>query len=128
MGDFEYAYTIGDGAALMHMGSMATVGSNAPSNLVHILMNNEAHETVGGMPTVAGNVDFVAVAKACGYKYAVSVDSFEKLDQELLKAKERNLLSLIEVKYSIGARNDLGRPTTTAIDNKNHFMAYLKSL
>lgn len=116
----------GDGALLMHMGAMAVIGANAPKNLIHIVINNGAHETVGGMPTVASNLDVVAIAKACGYPEAVSVNSFEELDRELAKAKEAECLSLIEVKCSIGAREDLGRPTTTAIENKENFMNYLK--
>ncbi|MBR2554077.1 MAG: phosphonopyruvate decarboxylase [Aeriscardovia sp.] len=118
----------GDGAVLMHMGSMAVLGANKPKNLVHVVINNGAHETVGGMPTVAGSIDLVGVAKACGYPYAVKVESFEDLDKELQAAKERNELSLIEVSCSIGARDDLGRPTTTALENKENFMEYLKTL
>lgn len=118
----------GDGAVLMHMGSIAVLGANAPKNLIHVIINNSAHETVGGMPTVAGSIDLVAVAKACGYPNAVSVNSFEDLDRELEAAKSRNELSLIEVKCSIGARADLGRPTTTALENKQNFMNYLESL
>ena len=93
--------------------------------MVHIVINNSAHETVGGMPTVAGQIDIVGVAKACGYPYAVCVNSFEKLDAELKAAKSSDELSLIEVKCSIGARDDLGRPTTTAIENKKSFMDYI---
>ena len=115
----------GDGAMLMHMGSMAVIGANAPKNLIHIVINNSAHETVGGMPTVASKIDIIAIAKACGYPYAVCVDNFEKLDVEMKAAKERHELSLIEVKCSIGARNNLGRPTTTALENKQNFMEYL---
>ncbi len=118
----------GDGAVLMHMGSMAVVGANKPSNLVHVVINNGAHETVGGMPTVAGAIDLVKIAFACGYTNAVSVDSFESLDEELVKAKNRDELSLIEVKCSIGARDNLGRPTTTALENKKNFMEYLKNI
>ena len=118
----------GDGAVLMHMGSMAVIGANAPKNLVHIVINNGAHETVGGMPTVASKTDLCAVAKACGYPFAVSVDNFEKLDKELEAAKKRGELSFIEAKCSIGARDDLGRPTTTALENKENFMKYLKIL
>lgn len=117
----------GDGAVLMHMGSMAVLGVNAPKNMIHIVINNGAHETVGGMPTVAGKIDLVAIAKACGYPYAVCVDSLEKLDSELETAKERKELSFIEVKCSIGARDNLGRPTTTALENKQRFMEYLKT-
>ena len=112
----------------MHMGSMAVLGANAPKNMIHVVINNGAHETVGGMPTVASKINLVAIAKACGYPNAVSVDSFEALDAELEAAKERNELTLIEVKCSIGARDDLGRPTTTALENKKNFMEYLRTL
>jgi len=116
----------GDGAVLMHMGSMAVLGSTAPENMVHIVINNGAHETVGGMPTVAADMDLVSIAKACGYPHAVSVATYEELDRELTAAKERDALTFIEVKCGIGAREDLGRPTTTALENKQNFMEYLK--
>ncbi len=116
----------GDGAVLMHMGAMAVIGSNKPENMIHIVINNGAHETVGGMPTVASDIDLVAIAKACGYPNAVSVDDFDSLNRELIAAKNRHELSLIEVKCSIGAREDLGRPTTTAAENKQAFMGGLK--
>lgn len=118
----------GDGAVLMHMGSMAVMGCYKPSNMIHVVINNGAHETVGGMPTVAAEINLVGIAKACGYPNAVSVDNFEALDRELEAAKSRNELSMIEVKCSIGAREDLGRPTTTALENKQAFMKYLKEL
>ncbi|MBR6221110.1 MAG: phosphonopyruvate decarboxylase [Clostridia bacterium] len=118
----------GDGAVLMHMGAMAVIGANRPKNLIHVVINNGAHETVGGMPTVAGGIDLVGVAKACGYPDAVSVDTFEALDGALEAAKARGELSLIEVKCAIGARDDLGRPTTTALENRQNFMEYLNTL
>ena len=118
----------GDGAVLMHMGAMAVIGANKPKNLVHVVINNGAHETVGGMPTVASEIDLVKIAQACGYPHAVSVDDFAALDRELEIAKSRRELSLIEVKCSIGARDDLGRPTTTALENKQNFMEYLNTL
>lgn len=118
----------GDGAVLMHMGSMAVMGANKPKNLIHVVINNGAHETVGGMPTVAGSIDLVKIALACGYPNAVCVDNFDDLDKELEAAKSRDELSLIEVKCSIGARENLGRPTTTALENKQNFMEYLKTL
>ena len=116
----------GDGAALMHMGALAVIGSRCPENLVHIVINNEAHETVGGMPTAASSVSLAAAASACGYPYAVCVRDFASLDAELNAAKKRRALTFIEVKSSIGAREDLGRPTTTALENKINFMNYLK--
>ncbi len=118
----------GDGAVLMHMGALAVIGSICPENLVHIVINNGAHETVGGMPTAAAGIGLAAVAAACGYPYTVCVDSFERLDEELQAAKKRKTLSFIEVKCAIGARKDLGRPTTAAVENKLSFMEYLKTL
>ena len=106
----------------MHMGAMAVIGANNPENMVHIIINNEA---VGGMPTTANQIDIAAIAKACGYPYSVCVNTVELLEKELLLAKKRNTLSLIEVKCAVGARDNLGRPTTTALENKQNFMDYL---
>lgn len=118
----------GDGAALMHLGAIPVIGANSPCNLIHILINNEAHETVGGMPTVASKIDWIALVKACGYTNAVSVNDYEALDAALKSAKEKDSLSFIEVKCSIGSRSDLGRPTTTAIENKYSFMKFLEEV
>lgn len=118
----------GDGAVLMHMGSMAVLGSIKPKNLIHVVINNAAHETVGGMPTVAGDIDLVRIAIACGYANAVCVETFEDLDRELEAAKARDELSLIEVRSSIGARADLGRPTSSSLENKEEFMRYINQL
>lgn len=115
----------GDGAALMHMGAMAVIGASQPQNLVHIVINNAAHETVGGMPTVAGKVDLVQIAKACGYLQAERVTSFEALDAALQAAKDSERLCFIEAACGIGARATLGRPTTTPIENKEAFMRSL---
>ena len=117
----------GDGAVLMHMGALAVIGASRPQNFVHIVVNNEAHESVGGLPTVAGCIDLAAVALACGYPYAVSVDSPVKLDDVLRDARARRELSFIEAKCAIGARADLGRPTTAPQENKTAFMAHLKT-
>lgn len=116
----------GDGAMLMHMGALAVIGNKKPKNLVHIVINNGAHETVGGMPTVAHTMDICRIALGCGYLNAVSVDNLKDFDKELELAKRRNELTLIEIKASIGARDDLGRPTTSAKENKENFMEYLK--
>jgi len=116
----------GDGALLMHMGAMAVIGFNNPKNFVHILINNEAHDTVGGMPTVAKNIDFKSIAKACGYRNVVTVNTIDELDKCLLEIKEKNELSFLEIKCSIGSREDLGRPKSTTFENKNWFMRYLQ--
>lgn len=116
----------GDGAALMHMGAMAVIGTNKPKNMIHIVINNEAHETVGGMPTVAGSIDIVKIAQGCGYCSAVSVSDEEALGTALQKAVTSSKLTFIEVKCGIGAREDLGRPTVSARENKDNFMKFLQ--
>ena len=118
----------GDGALLMHMGAMGVIGNINPNNLVHILINNSSHETVGGMPTVSESINYPSIAMACGYKYVTSVDNFFDLDRELEIVNKNNVLSFLEIKSSIGARSDLGRPTTTAKENKENFMKYLSEL
>ena len=117
----------GDGAALMHMGALAVIGANKPQNLVHIVINNSAHETVGGMPTVASDINLTAAAKACGYPHATCVDSADELDAALQEAGNSDSLSFIEVKCAIGARADLGRPTTTPAENKDAFIKELRT-
>ena len=116
----------GDGAVLMHMGSMAVMGAVGPKNVVHIVVNNGAHETVGGMPTAAGKTDLTQIARGCGYEHVSCADSFEALDAALKEAKAREGLTFIEARCAIGSRVDLGRPTTTAKENKEAFMAMLR--
>lgn len=118
----------GDGAAVMHMGAMSVIGAQSPDNLVHIVINNEAHESVGGMPTSTGKTDLAAVAAACGYKTVCRVHTAEELDEVLKRAKQSSGLTFIEVCTAIGARADLGRPTTSPEDNKKAFMAHLEDV
>ena len=118
----------GDGAVLMHMGSMAIIGSQRPKNLIHIVVNNAAHESVGGMPTVSANIDLPAIAKGCGYKNVYSVDPRDELIRILADVKNTWELTFIEIKAKIGSRPDLGRPTLTPHQNKENFMQYLAGL
>lgn len=116
----------GDGAVLMHMGAMAVIGSRSQKNFVHIVINNGAHETVGGMPTVASKIDLCRIAEGCGYSKVMSVSNSSELDNAVKKVKKLDELCFIEVKASIGARGDLGRPTNTASENKKKFMDFLE--
>ena len=118
----------GDGAALMHLGAMAVIGANKPSNLIHIVLNNRAHETVGGMPTVSEYIDFLKIAEGCGYPVCLQATDFESLNIALAQAVKSQVLVFIEVKTALGSREDLGRPTTTAQDNRKAFMNYLNTL
>ena len=120
----------GDGAAIMHMGSMAIVANKAPKNYVHVVFNNGAHDSVGGQPTVGLKIDLPAVAKAVGYPKTYSVSSKEEL-QKLLTSSFLHQTScvgpvLLEIKVKKGNRKDLGRPTTTPIQNKEALMAFLQ--
>ena len=102
------------------------IGAAGPANFIHIVLNNEAHESVGGMPTAAGRVDLRAVAQACGYPVSLSTDSPEGLDNALAAVRVINQLAFLEVKCAMGARADLGRPATTPQQNKAAFMANLE--
>ncbi len=113
----------GDGATLMHMGGLATIGTRKPANLVHIVLNNAAHDSVGGQPTIAARIDIPAIARACGYSGAVTVNTADSLAQEL--SVQRTGPVLIEVRVAKGARSDLGRPRETPAENKNALMAFL---
>lgn len=116
----------GDGAALMHMGAMAVIGAAGPANLRHIVINNEAHETVGGMPTAAGKVDLPAIALACGYQNAMTAEDLPQLDQALDALRDGGKLAFLEIKCALGSRGDLGRPTTSPQENKAAFMGRLR--
>lgn len=115
----------GDGASIMHMGSMAIVANMAPKNYVHVVFNNGAHDSVGGQPTVGLKIDLPAVAKAVGYKATYSVDNKADLEAILNNVKIQEGPVFLEVKVKKGNRKDLGRPTTTPIQNKEALMSFL---
>ena len=115
----------GDGAALMHMGSLAIVAEKAPANYRHIIFNNGAHDSVGGQPTVGLSIDFPAIAKAVGYKSAFSVETRTALAETLDIMQGEEGPVLLEIKVRKGNRRDLGRPTTTPAQNKTALMEYL---
>ncbi len=117
----------GDGAVIMHMGSMAIIGTKSPKNLVHIVFNNGAHDSVGGQPTAGLKIDLPVIAKASGYLHSFSVDNKEDLLGILDQTKTLPGPILIEIKVKKGNRKDLGRPTTTPAYNKALFMDYLKN-
>ncbi len=116
----------GDGAALMHLGSLTVIADRNPENLIHIIINNGAHESVGGQPTVAGNIKLADIACSCGYPKTCTVFTMEELDRALAEAREGGSLMLIEVMSRIGSREDLGRPFVSTLDNKKNFMDHMK--
>lgn len=116
----------GDGAVLMHMGAIAIIGAKSPGNYIHVVVNNGAHESVGGQPTVANNINFGQIALACGYRFSYHATDFNELNTVLSKIKDKQGPIFIEIKAAIGSRDNLGRPTITPGENKIAFMNYLK--
>jgi phosphonopyruvate decarboxylase len=106
----------GDGALLMHMGAVPAIGVKKPINFTHIVMNNAAHDSVGGQPTIAQSINLCDVALACGYKYTRRAKSKIELLDVLLEEKASP--SFIEVFVKKGARKDLGRPKISPVENK----------
>ncbi len=118
----------GDGAMLMHMGALSSIGSIRPENLIHVVLDNNAHDSVGGMPTASGKLDLPGIARACGYPRALAAATAEELDAALVEAKSRRELAFLQVRCAIGARADLGRPTASPQENKRAFMDRLRSV
>lgn len=116
----------GDGAVIMHMGSLAVSGTSGLKNMVHVLIDNGAHETVGGLPTVGTKIDYVMLAKACGYGKILEADTKENLIAALKEIEDVKESVFLIIKADISSRADLGRPTTTPIENKEAFMEFLK--
>lgn len=116
----------GDGAALMHLGAMAILGQRKPANMIHVVINNAAHETVGGMPVCEGAFSAGAYAQASGYPLTLQAANEDELAQAVQTAKEAGQMTLIEVMCAMGARDDLGRPTTTPQQNRDALMRLIK--
>ena len=117
----------GDGALMMHLGAMPLIGQRHPSNLVHVVINNGAHETVGGMPVCSGALKIGSLAAAAGYQHVFRADSASTLQEIVSGLGSLPGPILLEVRCACGARAELGRPTTTPQENKEAFTAFLQS-
>ncbi len=116
----------GDGAALMHLGAMAVLGQKKPANLVHVVINNAAHETVGGMPVCEGALNLTGMAMSAGYRHVSRAGNEMELYQAVDAAMSAGELAFIEVLCAVGARDDLGRPTTTPQQNRDALMKFIQ--
>lgn len=114
----------GDGAVLMQLGTMATIGHYKPKNLLHILIDNQSYESTGRQPTVSKTMEFAQVADGCGYSSVKTVDTVKTLATALKDSMEEERLCLIIVKCTASSRSDLGRPTTMPVQNKEDFMKF----
>ncbi len=116
----------GDGALIMHMGSLSTIGKLKPKNFYHILMNNQVHESVGGQETSARFIDIPELVKANGYANVFFTDNEEGLISRIGKFMKETGPNFLEVKIKSGSREDLGRPTVQPVDNKKAFMKFVR--
>jgi phosphonopyruvate decarboxylase len=115
----------GDGSVIMQMGSLVITGSTAPENFKHIIINNGAHDSVGGQPTAGFSIDFPGIAKACGYNLFLSAENENQIIDEFGKLKKSKGPAMLEIRVSKGSRKDLGRPDTTPAENKEIFMEFI---
>jgi phosphonopyruvate decarboxylase len=112
----------GDGAVIMHMGSLAIIGTQRPANLRHIVLNNGAHDSVGGQPTAGGQINLAAMALACGYRHAEVADGREETEAAVDRVMDRPGPVMLEIRIASQPHTDAGRPTTTPVQNKTGFM------
>ena len=115
----------GDGAALMHMGGLGIIASLRLKNYKHIILNNGAHDSVGGQPTVGFELDFCAIASGCGYSSAFMARDEAELERLLPEFISSGGPALLEIRVALGSRDDLGRPKTSPVQNKEIFMEFL---
>ncbi len=114
----------GDGAILMQMGTLSTIGAYKPRNINHIIFDNSSYDSTGGQPTNSSKVSFGEIALACGYQNAYEVKNKDELIKKIGECYEGPNMIIVKVKE--GSRKDLGRPESTPIENKKEFMEFLE--
>ena len=116
----------GDGSIIMHMGSLAINGQlESVKNFKHIVINNGAHDSVGGQPTVAFDIDLSAIAKSNGYTFSAIASKASEISAELIKLAAHSGRGFLEIRVNKGSRENLGRPTRTPKENKLDFQEFL---
>ena len=115
----------GDGAAIMHLGGLTTIGAIAPKHFTHVVLNNAAHDSVGGQATVGFDIDLCGIAKACGYVAAASTSDLSELPKLMSDLTAKSGPRFLEIRICKGARDDLGRPTRSPAETKEAVMAFL---
>ncbi|MBS83215.1 MAG: phosphonopyruvate decarboxylase [Gammaproteobacteria bacterium] len=116
----------GDGSVLMHMGSLAINSHSNCSNFKHIVFNNGCHESVGGQPTLGFKVNFQKIAQGVGYSMVTKAKTKDELIKNLKKINTHNKPSFLEIMIKKGTKKNLGRPTTTPIENKKLLLRNIK--
>ena len=116
----------GDGALIMHMGALAVNANNAGANFKHIVINNSAHDSVGGQPTVGDKIDITGIAVSAGYSWSKKVSTIDEIINLIQEMREIKGPALLEIQVKKGFRKDLGRPTVSLVENKKSFMKFLE--
>jgi phosphonopyruvate decarboxylase len=116
----------GDGAALMHTGSLGIIGDLKIENFKHIIFNNGAHDSVGGQPTIGFDIDFGNIAKSFNYTKVFRIEKLNHFDEIFMNFQKEKGPCLLEILVNKGARQDLGRPTVSPKENKLDFMSFIK--
>ena len=117
----------GDGAALMKMGTLATIGAYGPRNLIHVVLDNGTYDSTGGQPTVSPSVDFAAIAAGCGYAKSYRCDGLGGFAQALKSAQSGPGPHLIHMRIAPGSMKDLGRPSVKPPEVALRFKEFLAS-
>ena len=112
----------GDGASIMHLGNLTSTGQSKSKNLIHVLLNNAAHDSVGGQPTCADKINIPDIAKSCGYTSVNSIKNLHEIAPQLDRCRKEVGPHLLEIRVRKGSRNDLGRPTSSPSENKKALM------
>jgi len=115
----------GDGSALMHLGALAVTGQSQLGNLIHIVINNGAHDSVGGQPTAGFDIDLIAIARACGYAHAQRLETEEEIIAAVAALASSPGPSFLEIRVNKGSRSDLGRPQSSPAENRDALMTRL---
>jgi phosphonopyruvate decarboxylase len=115
----------GDGAALMKLGALATIGAYAPAGLLHLVLDNGVHDSTGGQATVSASVDFAGVALACGYAYAARCADLAGFEAAWREAQADRGPALIHLKIAPGSMEKLGRPTVKPAEVARRFRDFL---
>jgi phosphonopyruvate decarboxylase len=116
----------GDGAVIMHMGALAVIGATAPRKFRHIILNNSAHDSVGGQPSASIELDFCRIASACGYLYCRVAHTADEIAEAFKNYGTVQGPTLLEIRVKKGARSDLGRPSNSPAENKRLFIEFLQ--
>jgi phosphonopyruvate decarboxylase len=117
----------GDGSLLMRMGSLATNGYYHPPNMIHILLDNNVHDSTGGQKTVSHQIDFVDIAASCGYQKSQYIHNLEELGASIQEWKNTKGLTFLYMKISKGSKKNLGRPKMKPYEVKERLQSFLES-